>query len=188
MSGKLARIAVIGAVWVVGASAHAVTVDVTVSATDDSRRVGGPFSTSAGSGQNTGVFLNPGDSFSVTVDPSDEWVYREGLFTTFSTNADGSGALSFADGGLTAPVGALVGEIDGTLFLIGTSFSGVAAAAGELILWYWDSNNFDNAGSVLATVTAVPLPAGVWLFLSAMAGLFALVRRRRMSEFSPVAA
>jgi hypothetical protein len=49
----------------------------------------------------------------------------------------------------------LVGKIGvGNFFEIGTSFSGPANAAGELKLFYWDSNFSDNTQYVTAQISA----------------------------------
>jgi hypothetical protein len=46
----------------------------------------------------------------------------------------------------------LVGKIDDTYFPLGTDFNGLAPDSGTLELVYWDSNNFDNEGSVTVQV------------------------------------
>ena len=51
-------------------------------------------------------------------------------------------------------------------------------AGGELKLFYWDSDAFNNSGSVVAEVTAVPEPGNMALMALAL-GAFALTRRRK---------
>ena len=116
-------------------------------------------SSSGGVGASTGLVLAAGETFSVSVDPTDiwsagplpRWSNADGLIADlFATGSDESGqaagtliGTSFSNhsqSGLSAPFGALVGSIAGNYFLIGTSFSGPALAAGELLLHYWDSN------------------------------------------------
>jgi hypothetical protein len=149
-------------------------------------------SSSGGVGLNTGITLSANQVFSVTAAIDDLW--SAGALPRWS-NADGLVASLFATGtdesgqplntqigadfglwnqnSLSAPYGALVGELGGTFFLLGTSFSGPAPAAGTLSLYYWDSNSGDNSGSIAADVRvgsqAVPEPmalslAGLALF------------------------
>ena len=83
----------------------------------------------------------------------------------------------WTQGGLTAPYGTLVGQIDGVFAPLGTSFSGPAWATGTLSLFYWDSNNADNSDSVRVTAAILPrggdVPEPMSLTL-AIAGLGAL--------------
>ncbi len=77
--------------------------------------------------------------------------------------------------------GTLVGSIDNNFFAIGTNFAGDAIATGELKLWYWDSNNFDNEESILLTVITGNLPEPSIIALMGL-GLARLgfVRRRKL--------
>lgn len=90
-----------------------------------------------------------------------------------ATNPDGST--------FTAVIGALVGQIGtgsadaGNFFLVGSNFNGTANASGNLNLYFWDSDAFNNSGSVAADVS-VPEPASMALF---GLGLLGLARTRR---------
>ncbi len=171
-------------------AAHAVPVDVDALAN----------SSSGGTGANTGIVLAMGLLFNVSVDVNDlwsagalpRWSNADGLTgNRFATGTDESGEAAgtligidfglWTQNGLSLPFGTLVGELSGVFFEIGTAFSGAAPAAGTLLLYYWDSNNFDNTGSVLADVTVgtqVPVPFTPALLGLGLAGLAALRRKR----------
>lgn len=144
------------------------------------------------------ITLTAGETFSVSVAPTDlwsagalpRWSNADGLTKDlYATGSDDSGEPAgtligtnfgtWTENGFTAPYGALVGLVGGDYLLLGTSFNGVAPAAGILDLFYWDSNNSDNTQYITANVSAVPEP-GVWtLMLVGAGGLGALLRRRR---------
>jgi hypothetical protein len=150
--------------------ACAATVNVVVDAAANS--LGG------GTALDTGVFLAAGESFSISANPADLW---DNSWTdpTYLSNADGHAFQSTSLGGLYDAIGSLVGEIgNGPLFHVGTSLDGVAASAGELKFFYFDSDAFNNTGSVHVAVTAVPEPANLALMGLAL-GAFALTRRRK---------
>jgi PEP-CTERM motif len=71
----------------------------------------------------------------------------------------------------------------GEVFLIGTSFSGVAPTSGELLLYYFDENASDNTQFVTATVTtgvsAVPEPSTWAMLLLGFAGIGFMAYRRK---------
>jgi hypothetical protein len=148
------------------------------------------------------ISLTSGELFQVSVDPNDlwsagplpRWSNADGLTgNRIATGTDESGETAgtligtdfgtWTQNGLTAPFGTLVGEINGVFHVLGTNFSGAAWDTGTLNLFYWDSNNFDNAGSISADVTAaagvVPEPTswGMMILGFGMAG--AIFRRRR---------
>lgn len=141
--------------------------------------------------------VSAGSTISVSVAATDlwsagslpRWSNADGLVaTTFATGSDESGQAAgtqiganfgtWTQDGFAAPYGALVGKLGSSYYLIGTNFSLSAPVTGTLKLYYWDSNNGDNSGSVLATVTAVPEPAN-WVMLIAGFGLVGVSSRRR---------
>ena len=146
-------------------------------------------STGGGIDASTGITLALGQAFTVTAGLLDTWILGANEPTcTREGNADGLSDCpaypSYTSGGLTAIYGTLVGKIgDGAYFVIGTNFNDTAIAAGELLLFNFDSNTSDNSGEIVATVSAVsaavPLPAGGLLLLGALGG-FAALRRRKL--------
>ena len=143
-----------------------------------------------GVGLDTGINLSAGKLFTVAVDPNDfwsagalpRWSNADGLTgVRLATGTDESGAPAGAQigadfgllnqDGLSAPFGTLVGELSGVFFALGTSFSGPAPTAGTLKLYYWDSNNADNTGSVLADVRTIPEPGTYVLLALGLAGV-----------------
>jgi hypothetical protein len=159
-------------------------------------------SSSGGVGLNTRISFRSGDVISGFADPDDlwnagpslRWSNADGLVTDlFATGADDSGESSgtqigsafdvWTDNNLSAPYGSLVGEIDSVYFLLGTKFDLIAPADGELSLYYWDQNQFDNTQFITVSVDdgipEVPLPAAAWLFGSALLGLLAFTRRSK---------
>jgi hypothetical protein len=170
---------------------RAATVDVTVSA----------FLNSSSGGIAATTPLTAGETFTVTVGANDlwnagalpRWSNADGLVgDRFATGTDESGQSAgtkigqaftppWTQNGLTAPYGALVGEIGlGPFFLIGTSFTGFSPSNDTLKLFYWDSNFEDNSGSITAFVTAVP-EASTWamMILGFLAVGLATYRRKR---------
>ena len=178
------------AALVVGAAAHA--APYTVKAFDNS--------SSGGAGLAT-INLLAGQSFSVSASSDDLWSAgalprysdADGLtYSRFATAADDSGQAVgtqiganfglYSQGNLSAAYGTLVGQIDsGNYFVVGTAFNGVAATAGTLKLYYWDSNNGDNFGEISANVNVagVPEPEAYVLMLAGLGALGFIARRRR---------
>ena len=162
-------------------------------------------SSSGGVGVNTGINLAVGEQFAVSVNPDDlwnagplpRWSDANGLDgDLYATGSDESGLPlgtligrsfgTYTENVFSFNYGALIGELSGTYFALGTHFSGPAPAAGTLSLFYWDINQYDNQGSVAATVQtptrvtarAVPEPGTMMLIGLGLAGL-ALRRRSR---------
>lgn len=128
-------------------------------------------SSTGGSGLNTGLTYAAGESITGFVDPNDlwsagslpRWSNADGLTQTlFATGSDESGFpmgtqigadfIDWTQNGLTAPFGSLVGAINGTFFLLGTSFDVMAPDMGTLLLYYWDSNSGDNQEFVTVSI------------------------------------
>lgn len=170
----------------VGCAGFACATDYVVDAMNNSSSGGTAVST---------IFLNAGDAFTVTADVDDlwsagalpRWSNADGLVgDTFATGTDESGeafgtqiGMNFGmwnQNSFSAPYGALVGEIGGDYYLLGTNFSGNALNSGTLNLMYWDSNNYDNSHSVTAHVNAVPEPCTM---IAGAAGALTLLRRRK---------
>ena len=67
--------------------------------------------------------------------------------------------------------------------MLGTDFDAVVSESGRLFLVYWDSNNFDNFGSVDVRLdvnpSTVPTPDGLLLLGTALLALGASRRDRR---------
>jgi hypothetical protein len=159
-------------------------------------------STSGGVGVAT-LALTAGQQFSVSVavddlwsaGPLPRWSNANGLVTDvfYAPGTDsqvpvyapgtqiGGRFGTYSQNGLTAAYGTLVGQFGtGSFFAIGTSYTGLATSTDTLKLFYFDSNNGDNSGSVLASVTAVPEPETYALLLAGL-GVMGVVARRRKS-------
>lgn len=158
-------------------------------------------SSSGGIGANTGISLNTGDWFCISVDPNDlwnagplpRWSNANGLVgNLYATGSDESlqpaGTLIgqnfnlWTQDNLSAPYGALVGQIgNGAFFLVGTYFSGQAANSGNLLLYYWDSNSYDNTEKVTITanVDCNRVPEGGWTAALLGLGMLGLGSFRR---------
>ena len=162
-------------------------------------------SSTGGVGLLTTVFLTAGQSFSVfsgindlaSAGPLPRFSDADGLDEHRLANAlDDSGqpvgtviGENFglrSQGGLLAPFGALVGQINnGNFFFLGRSFNGPAPATGLLKLFYFDSNAADNSGSYNVSITNnvastdVPEPESYALMLAGLTVMGFVARRRR---------
>lgn len=161
-------------------------------------------SVSGGTGLST-VALSAGQVITVTASTNDLWSAgalprfsdANGLVATrLATASDDSGQAvgtqiganfgTVSVNGFTAPFGALVGLVGSQYQFLGTSFTGSFTGAGTLQLFYWDSNNGDNTGTVAANVVtgqngAVPEPA-TWMMMLAGFGAAGIALRRRRAE------
>ncbi len=135
-------------------NAHAVVVDVFAKAN----------SSTGGYGAITGLNVSIGDRLVVNADVNDCWSAGASPRTS---NADGLNGGPFCEpngafpqwtqAGVTANYGTLMGKIGAlNFFAIGTAFDQVMAEAGNLLLYYWDSNAGDNSGSVQVTARLIP--------------------------------
>ena len=154
-------------------------------------------SSSGGIGGSTGIFFTAGDYFTATADINDLW--NAGSLPRWS-NADGLTGNLYATGtdesgqangtligknfgthtqyGLSAAYGSLVGSIAGNYFLMGTNYAGNAVASGELLLWYWDSNNGDNTQNITVSINTASVSEPATLALLGL-GLLGLGVSRR---------
>lgn len=133
-----------------------------------------------GAAKYTGITVAAGQKLEISVDPSQLWNFGGGN-PDLTVNADGLPGwfmdVANPDGSnFTGLIGSLVGQIgNGNFFTVGTDFDGFANASGKLNLFFWDSDAWNNSGSVQAAVE-VPEPASMALF---GLGLLALARTRR---------
>lgn len=155
-------------------------------------------SSSGGSGGHTGVFFNTGDYFTATAAVDDlwnagarpRWSNADGLVANlYATGSDDSGYAAgtligqnfgtWTQHGLTAAYGSLVGSIGGQYFLMGTNYAGHAVGTGELLLWYWDSNNGDNSEHISVTISSVASVSEPEIITLLSVGIIGLILSRR---------
>lgn len=106
----------------------------------------------------TGITLAKGDLLTVSVSAGDKWSAgvssRESNANGLS-NPFGGDFGFFTHNGFSFLFGSLVGSLDNgkTFFAVGTRLEmTILCPPGKLTLHYWDSNQGDNSGSVIATV------------------------------------
>ena len=161
-------------------------------------------SSGGGVGKATGLVLTAGQVFKAAAAANDlwnagalpRWANADGLVTPlFATGSDDSGYAAgtqigasfpfWTQHGLTAPYDSLVGEIGGGFKFMGASFDGPAWGAGELKLYFWDENSFDNTQFVTVDLTTgrggVPEPA-TWAMMLAGFGLAGVSLRGRRRD------
>ncbi len=115
-------------------------------------------SVSGGIPIDTKLSVSPGQILVISVDEKDTWSAGSGYRTS---NANGLGNPLGNDFGVFKKdnfaflYGSLVGSTDNgmSFFPIGTELNmPILTSNGVLLLYYWDSNNQDNSGSVSVTV------------------------------------
>ena len=118
-------------------------------------------SVSGGVGAKPNIAVKPGQLMVITASASDTWSAGTADRTS---NANGLGSPMGGQYGVHQRgdykflFGSLVGSFDGgkTYFSVGTYLAMTILMPGELTLYYWDSNNADNTGSVTANVQLYP--------------------------------
>ena len=171
---KFSRVALGAALLAVSSFAAATVVSVDAKAN----------SIAGGSAAATGVTLTTGESFSAIVEAGDgentTWKNDPAANYVSTANGDASfGTYTIPGTASTFTIGTLVGEIgSGDYFKVGTGFTGLANATGELKLFYWDSDAGNNSGALNVAISAVPESTNVALMALAL-GAFALTRRRK---------
>lgn len=115
-------------------------------------------SVSGGSPLITGITVTKGQLLTINVAPDDKWsagvADRESNANGLSNPFGGNYGV-FTKNGFSFFYGSLVGSLDDgkTFFAVGTRMEmSILFPTGRLLLYYWDSNNQDNTGEVLATV------------------------------------
>jgi hypothetical protein len=107
----------------------------------------------------TGLTLSKGEILTISVPVDDKWsagvADRESNANGLGNPFGGTSYGFFAHNGFSFLYGSLVGSLDDgkTFFAVGTRLEmTILCPTGRLLLYYWDSNNVDNTGSVTATV------------------------------------
>jgi len=112
----------------------------------------------------TGISVSKGDLLTVSVAADDKWSAGGGKRESNAnglSNPFGDDFGFFAHNGYSFLYGSLVGSLDGgkTFFAVGTRLEmTIFCPPGRLTLYYWDVNNVDNTGSVIATVAVYKGP------------------------------
>ena len=154
------------------------------------------------------IVLTTGDFFTVSSSTDDLWSagalprYSDANGLTgdrFATASDDSGqpvgthiGANFGlwpQHSISAPFGSLVGELGGVFQELDANFAGNAWGTGTLNLYYWDSNNGDNFGTITFNINTgrgggVPEPATWSLMIVGLRAMGALLRRRRAGAFA----
>ena len=162
---------------------------------------GGALPKTLGTGLDTGVHVTSGEMLWITADGC----WAAGI-NDASRTSDANGLVSggtnpcsdsawpggqWTQGGLTANFGSLVGQIgSGDFFVIGTDFNQMITETGVLSLYYFDSDNFNNEGSVEVKILKqgqenqeenLPEPATLALLGAGLTGI-GFTRRKRSAK------
>lgn len=86
----------------------------------------------------------------------------------------------WSQGGFSAPYGSLVGLFNGAYKLLGANGSFTAPSNGTLKVFYWDSNNGDNFGTIKFNLGGVP-EASTWALMILGLGAIGGAMRRRQA-------
>jgi PEP-CTERM motif len=139
-----------------------------------------------GSWLDTGLNLSAGKTYEFTVnDPSTIWSAGNDIPFPRTSTADGIpssvGYGQLTMDGSTFNFGALVGDVSGHLFLIGTGPTPETGLSGELTVGYWDGAGEygDNSGAQSLTIAAIPEPAAWAMTLLGVGMIGATLRSRR---------
>jgi hypothetical protein len=115
-------------------------------------------SVSGGVGLVTGITVTKGQLLTIGVAQDDKWsagaADRESNANGLSNPFGGNYGV-FTKGPFSFFYGSLIGSLDEgkTYFAVGTRMEmSILFPTGRLLLYYWDSNNADNTGSITATV------------------------------------
>lgn len=121
-------------------------------------------SVSGGAPLVTGITVSKGQLLTISVAPDDKWsagvADRESNANGLSNPFGGNYGV-FTKGPFSFFYGSLVGSLDDgkTFFAVGTRLEmSILFPTGRLLLYYWDSNNVDNTGSITATVACYTGP------------------------------
>lgn len=123
----------------------------------------------------TGLTFNSGDALQVTA--------------TGTWNGGGCGDVGpdgtncWSSNGINAF--SLVGRVgNGDYFQIGSNYAGTASSSGNLFLGFYDTDSYNNTGSVVATVMtpAVPEPETYAMLIAGLGALAFVARRKSNSQ------
>jgi hypothetical protein len=148
----------------------------------------------------TGLTFAPGQQFKITSSTNDLWSSGElprfsdanGIVYRLAVAGDDSGKApgtqiganfgNYTQGNLTALYGSLVADLGGGQYQLLGANGVFTSNGGPLNLAYFDSNNYDNTGSITFEISAVPEPV-TWAMMLVGFGMigFGLRSRRKQS-------